>query len=68
MLKKWDIEEVKKSDPDQFLSHIFIRSKKDWIVRPILNLKALNESVQHQHFKMEGFQTVKKLLKRGTGW
>ena len=39
---------------DQFLSHIFIRPKKDGSFRPIFNLKKLNVWVQYTHFKMEG--------------
>ena len=39
--------------------------KKDGRQRPVINLKALNEFVQPRHFKMEGFHTLRKVLKPG---
>ena len=40
-------------EPGEFISPIFVRSKKDGTNRMILNLKALNQHVQYLHFKME---------------
>ena len=34
-------------------------------MRPVINLKRLNEYVVPQHFKMEGIHTLTELLKRG---
>ena len=34
-------------------------------MRPVINLKSLNEYVVPQHFKMEGIHTLKDLLRRG---
>jgi hypothetical protein len=34
-------------------------------MRPVINLKSLNEFIVPHHFKMEGIQTVKDLLKSG---
>ena len=51
--------------PDQFLSSIFLVPKKDGGNRPVINLKHLNQFVEYQHFKMEGLDVVKNLLKKG---
>ena len=50
--------------PDQVVSHIFLREKKDGSNRPIVNLRQVNHWVLYQHFKMEGMGTVKDLLLR----
>ena len=65
MLKKGAIELVNNPTPDQVLSHLFVRPKKNGGMRPILNLKSLNKFVKYQHFKMEGFQSVKNTIQRG---
>ena len=49
-----------------FLSNIFLIYKKDGGQRPVINLKALNQFVNTEHFKMEGIHTVKDLLGQGT--
>ncbi len=46
-----------------FYSNIFLVPKKDGRMRPVINLKALNYFVDVQHFKMEGMQNVKEMLK-----
>ena len=38
----------------QFLSNIFLVSKKDGGNRPVIDPKNLNSSIPYQHFKMEG--------------
>ncbi len=48
-----------------FYSTLFLVPKKDGRQRPIINLKALNQYVQTYHFKMEGLQTLKDLIKPG---
>ena len=40
-------------------------SKKEGQMRPVLNLKPLNEFIYHRHFKMEGMHIVRDLLQRG---
>ena len=45
-----------------FYSNLFLVPKKDRGQRPVINLKALNQFVQVQHFKMEGIHTLKDLL------
>ena len=43
--------------------NIFLVLKKNGQMRPIINLKWLNEWVITEHFKMEGISTLKDLLK-----
>lgn len=49
--------------PEEFLSPIFLRPKKNGEYRMILNLKKLNESIQFYHFKMDTFESAIKLIK-----
>ena len=49
-------------DPRQFISNLFIIPKKCGDLRPVINLKPLNEFVQNHHFKMEGLNTLLDLL------
>lgn len=44
---------------------MFAIPKKTWGYRPIINLKYLNQHIVYKHFKMEGFDIVKDLLKQG---
>ena len=48
-----------------FHSNLFLVPKKDGGQRLVINLKALNQFVQPQHFRMEGLHTLKDLLKPG---
>ena len=59
-------EAIMAVDPvaDQFISSIFAVPKKDGTQRPVVNLKPLNIFVQKCHFKMEGIQMVKELLRK----
>ena len=50
--------------PDQFLSNIFLREKRDGTHRIILNLKALNEDVQYHHFKMDTLKSALELVSK----
>ena len=47
-----------------FYSSLFLVPKKDGGMRPVINLKSLNEFVAPQHFKMEGLHTLRDLLRR----
>ena len=49
-------------DPRQFISNLFIIPKKFGDLRPVINLKPLNEFVQYHHFEMEGLNTLLDLL------
>jgi len=46
-----------------FYSTLFLVPKKGGQMRPVINLKRLNEWVIPQHFKMEGMGTLKELLR-----
>ncbi|XP_064482803.1 uncharacterized protein LOC135395635 [Ornithodoros turicata] len=46
----------------KFLSPIFLVPKKDGGSRPVLNLRNLNRFIRYEHFKMEGWHTVKSLI------
>ena len=46
----------------EYISTIFIRSKKDGGYRLILNLKNLNERVEYRHFKMDTLQSAIRLM------
>ena len=50
-------------ETDDFVSTVFARQKKGGTFITILNLKYLNEFVQYQHFKMESFLDVFKIIK-----
>ena len=56
--------EVTKPSPNQFVSHIFLASKKDGTNRQVINLKQLNKHVKYMHFKMEGIPNLVDLLQR----
>jgi hypothetical protein len=63
MLEKGAIERVK-PEPDQVVSFLFLRKKKDGSFRPIFNLKAVNNHVLYQHFKMEGIHLALDMVQR----
>ena len=48
-----------------FVSHLFLRPKKDGDFRPILNLSKLNKLILYRHFKMEQLGTVMQLVHKG---
>jgi len=48
-----------------FVSQIFLVEKKGGGQRPVINLKALNQFVRVEHFKMEGLHLLPDLLKQG---
>ena len=55
------VKEVQDQD-DQFLSTMFaVKQSKE--IRPIFNLKALNNYVESQKFKLESLDLVKTILK-----
>ena len=64
MLSEKVIAQVTQS-PDQFVSNIFTRPKKDGKLRTIINLKSLNKLIPFSTFKMEGLSNVHHLLKKG---
>lgn len=48
-----------------FVSSVFVITKKSGGFRQIVNLKSLNQFVKYEHFKMEGLDTVKFLVREG---
>ena len=48
-----------------FVSGIFVIPKSSGGFRPITNLKGLNKFVEHQHFKMEGLNVLKDIVRKG---
>uniref|UniRef100_A0A914YL49 Reverse transcriptase domain-containing protein n=1 Tax=Panagrolaimus superbus TaxID=310955 RepID=A0A914YL49_9BILA len=59
LLEKDAIEECKTAD---WLSTVFSVPKKDGGMRPVINLRGLNEFMVTPHFKMESLLLVKDLL------
>ena len=57
MVEMGVIEPCQNTAP-QFISTLFLRNKKDGSVRPIINLKHLNQFTEYQHFKMEGIPAL----------
>jgi hypothetical protein len=53
------------SNTPGFFSRIFAIPKKSGGYRPIINLKNLNQHIHYSHFKMEGLDIIKNLLKKG---
>ena len=64
LLQKQAIEPVLSSTPG-FQSTLFVIPKKDGGLRPVLNLKPLNQHLPVQHFKMETMKTITQLLQPG---
>ena len=62
LLKKSVIVETH-HNPGEFISPIFVRSKKDGTTRMILNLQSLNEHVVYLHFKMNTLKNAISLMK-----
>ncbi|MDD9816660.1 MAG: reverse transcriptase domain-containing protein, partial [Gammaproteobacteria bacterium] len=52
-------------DREGFFSSVFLVPKKDKGWRPIINLKALNQYLKVQHFKMETINNLRDILKKG---
>ena len=57
---------VVETTPSQggFVSQIFLVEKKEGGQRPVINLKALNTFMKHEHFKMEGLHTLPDLIQQ----
>ena len=51
-------------EPNDFVSTVFTREKKDGSSRTILNLKHLNEFVNYRHFEMESLTDVLTAIKK----
>jgi hypothetical protein len=49
---------------DKFISNIFIVPKKNGKLRPVINLRQLNEFVEYHHFKQENLKFVLDLVQK----
>ena len=58
-----DVLEIAQDEPDQFISNIFLRPKKDGSYRMILDLTIVNKSVQYLHFKMHSLNTAVEMMR-----
>lgn len=56
------IREIEEAQEIGLISSIFTIPKKSGGFRPVINLKALNNFVVYNHFKMEGLPTVKSIV------
>ena len=63
--EKGAIQELPPSQETGFYSNLFLVPKKDGSTRPVINLRALNQFVPTEHFKMEGIQMLRDLLRQG---
>ena len=64
LLTKGAIRKVT-SCPYEFISNIFLVSRKTGDLRPVINLKPLNQFVQRIHFKMENIQMAMNFVSPG---
>ena len=68
MKSKQAVKLVQYQTKDQFARRLFVCPKKGGGMRPIFNLKSLNQFVTYNHFKMDGFQVVRNLIQEGIGY
>ena len=61
-----EVLEVVEHEEGEYISNVFLREKKEpGKYRMILNLKKLNKTIEHQHFKMDHLNTVLALVQQG---
>ena len=51
IMKKWVIRQFNRVKRGS-LSSLFIAKRKDWMKRPVINLKHLNPLIPYNHFKL----------------
>jgi hypothetical protein len=49
----------------QFVSQMFIIKKQSGGLRPIINLKSLNQFIVYRHFKVENLVSIRQLIVKG---
>ena len=64
LLEKGAVVPVSDSQ-EGFYSNLFLVSKKNGQMRPVIILKRLNQWMSAEHFKMEGISTLRDLLRPG---
>ena len=65
MIEKGAVENKTSSRQLSSRKSLVCETKKDGGLRPIFNLKRLNENIKYQHFKMEEFHVVKHIIQMG---
>jgi len=65
MIAKGALEKVDNPNSPGFYSRIFLVPKKTGGMRPVIDLKRLNQFLVHKHFKMESGQSIRRALKQG---
>ena len=65
LLEKGAIERVRVPHHPQYISQMFFVLKKDGSMRPVFNLKGLNQFLHWEHFKMENVQMIRDLIQEG---
>ena len=50
---------------DQFVSHLFLASKKDRGKRSVINMKDLGTFITYKHFKTERLHLLQEILELG---
>ena len=56
---------VTETEQNEYISNIFVRPKRNGKYRMILNLRAFNEFVEYERFKMDSIHTCVALMKEG---
>src|SRR2546430_4671221 len=64
LLSTGAIQEMDLQEPC-FVSRLFMVPKKSGDLRAVIDLRQLNQYIMYQHFKMEGLEVVKSLIRRG---
>ena len=64
LLSKGVIEEIPRSEA-HFVCGIFVIPKSSGGFRMIVNLRPINQFIQHKHFKMESLSLLRDLLRKG---
>lgn len=64
LIRKGAIREINESD-DLFISNIFVVPKKNGKLRPVINLRSLNEFVSYEKFKQENLNQILSILQKG---
>src|SRR6266511_729237 len=62
-----EIQAIREMHPSEpcFVSNLFLIPKKNGGLRPVIDLRNLNQYVKYSHFKMESIDLVKSLVRRG---
>ena len=65
LLQKEAVSMVPASTPGGLVSSLFVVPKAGRKLRPVIDLRNLNQYVPYQHFKMEGIGSLRDLLQPG---